>query len=541
MNLFLSFACSIIISIVLIPVLIKYATALRLVDQPNARKVHTVAIPRCGGIGLAAGAISAMSLFAPMQEEIFGLFIGGLIILTFGILDDRFDLHYKWKFLGQFLAVFAVMIGGVYIQYIPFNGLEVASLVFALPLTVFFVVGVINAVNLSDGLDGLAAGIMLLSFSAMVYLALEANGANGVKGAVVALAVAGGIVGFLWYNTHPAIVFMGDTGSQYIGFMAAFLSILLTQKINPALNPALPLLLLGLPILDTLTVMARRIRAGRSPFSPDKTHIHHKLMEYGFTHAEAVGCIYLIQGVFLGSAFAFRYSSDLIVIGIYLLISSTLLFLFYVASKTEWSLHPAYENKERRGWSLWRQNWLFQSCRCYINYALGLFVCSQLYCLRDRLYELSAENMIFIFTGFVFFILAPRKFKNIWIRFSLYISAIFADVMSDNFPEMAIHTHWIVDLFLVLLIAIVTIAIRVTRKSKFRLTTQDMLVVLFVFGGVLLIDVQYIEHMTLRLFCIVYALEYLLHREIYPFRFTCYSSSLAGLIILTLVFPTLNL
>ncbi len=539
MNLFLSLACSIIISIALIPVLIRYAAVLKLVDQPGGRKVHSVAIPRCGGIGLAAGAIPAMIIFAPMQPEVIGMFAGGLIILFFGILDDRFDLHYKWKFLGQFLAVASAILGGISLEYLPLNGLEPSPFVVTLPLTIVFVIGVINAVNMSDGLDGLAAGIMLLSFSAIIYLALEANG-NGTHGAIVALAVVGGIIGFLWYNTHPAVVFMGDTGSQFIGFMAAFLSILLTQKINPALNPALPLLLLGLPILDTLTVMVRRIRAGQSPFVADKTHIHHKFMEHGFTHAESVGCIYLLQGIFLTSAFVFRYSSDLLVISVYLAISSGILFSFYLASKTGWKLHKADIQAERRGPVIWRRNWVFQFCRHYINTALGVFILSQFYCLRERIFELSLEVYLAIFIGFVAFLLLPRKFQNVWVRFSLYISAIFANVMGESFPEMVVHTHWVVDVFLMLLIAVVTIAIRVTRKNKFRLTTQDMLVVLFVFGGILLIDIQYVEHMTLRLFCIVYALEYLLHREIYKFRLTCYSSALSGLLIMALVYPTLN-
>jgi len=322
MTLFFSFLTSIAISLVLIPFFMRYAGVLHMLDEPGERKVHAVAIPRCGGLGLSIGAVAAILLSAPIERELLGLVLGSVVILLFGVLDDRFELSYKWKFFGQFVAVFVAMAGGLGLTYVPFFGLDPVTVYITIPLTVIFVIGVTNAVNLSDGLDGLAAGIMLMTFSAIAFLSIDGGGLNV---AVMALAVAGGIVGFLWFNTHPAVVFMGDTGSQFIGFMAVFLAIYLTQNVNQTLNPALPLLLLGLPILDTLSVMVRRLRAGRSPFSPDKTHIHHRLMQYGFSHAEAVGSIYLIQGLYLASALKFRYSSDLLVIGTYLTISATLL------------------------------------------------------------------------------------------------------------------------------------------------------------------------------------------------------------------------
>jgi len=538
MTLFFSFVISIAISLVLIPLLMRYAGILNMLDEPGERKVHAVAIPRCGGIGISIGAVAAIFFSVPMERELLSLVLGSVVILLFGVLDDRFELSYKWKFFGQFIAVCVAMSGGLCITYVPFYGLDPATIYLTIPLTVIFVIGVTNAVNLSDGLDGLAAGIMLMTFSAIAFLSIDGDGLNV---AVMALAVAGGIVGFLWFNTHPAIVFMGDTGSQFLGFMAVFLAIYLTQHVNQTLNPALPLLLLGLPILDTLSVMVRRIRSGKSPFAPDKTHIHHRLMQYGFSHAEAVGSIYIIQGIFLASALKFRYSSDLLVIGTYLTISVTILLFFAWVTNSHWRLHQEDEGRDRRRSSLLRSNRLFQFCRHYINYGLAVFLASQLYFLVDRVLAMTNETFLLMLCAFLGYVISPKSLQDIWVRFSIYVAAIFASLMGAEFPEISIHNHWVVDIFLLTLIVVVSIAIRITRKTKFRMTTQDVLVFLFVFASLLLIDFKWIEHVTFRLFCLVYALEYLLHREIYKFRLTRYLAAISGILIVAVVLPTFYL
>lgn len=534
MNLFFAFSVPILVSIILIPVLIRYAGVLNMLDEPEERKVHEVAIPRCGGVGLFFGAFSAILIFLPLERELLSLVIGSIVIVIFGFLDDSFELNYKWKFFGQFLAVFGVILGGVTISFIPFNGLEPGTIYFTLPLTVIFVIGVTNAVNLSDGLDGLAAGIMLMTFAAIAFLAIDVE---GISVAIVALAVAGGIVGFLWFNAYPAIVFMGDTGSQYIGFMAVFLAVYLTQSVNQTLNPALPLLLLGLPILDTLSVIVRRISAGKSPFAADKRHIHHRLMEFGFSHAEAVGSIYLIQGIFLASALAFRHASDFLVIGTYLTISASILLFFYWAEESEWCLHKTRKDNDRRGLRMFRNDKLFQFCRHYINFSLAFFLFTQLYFLLDRIKELSIQVYLMMACLVMLYFFLPKVVQDIWVRFSIYIAAIFTSVMGQKFPEMLIHNHWLVDFFLFVLILVVSVAIRITRKTKFRTTTQDVLVVMFVIATIFLIDIKLVEHVTFRLFCLVYALEYLIHREIYKFRLSRYIATVSGIIIFTVSLP----
>jgi UDP-GlcNAc:undecaprenyl-phosphate GlcNAc-1-phosphate transferase len=203
---------------------------------------------------------------------------------------------------------------------------------FAIPLTVLAIVGVTNAINLSDGLDGLAGGICLLIFAGIGYLAyLDDNIIIGL----IALAMGGAIFGFLRFNTHPATIFMGDAGSQFLGFSAITLSLALTQGHPTALSPVLPLILLGFPVLDTLTVMVIRISRGRSPFSADKNHFHHNLMEFGFLHSESVLVIYIFQTVLLLAAVSLRFYSDWLLLAGYLLFSTIVLIGFSFAAKRE--------------------------------------------------------------------------------------------------------------------------------------------------------------------------------------------------------------
>jgi len=237
----------------------------------------------------------------------------------------------------------------------------------------------------------------------------------------------------------------------------------------------------------------------------------------------------------------FRYSSDLLVIGVFLAISASILLFFAWATSRQWHLHKELAGRDRRRSRLLRSNRLFHFCRHYINFGLAVFLAAQLYCLVDRIFSLTTEVYLLLFSAFFVFAISPKNLQDIWVRFSIYIAAIFASVMAADFPEIAIHNHWVVDVFLVSLIVVVSIAIRITRTTKFRMTTQDVLVLLFVFATLLLIDFKWIEHVTFRLFCLVYALEYLLHREIYKFRLTRYLAALSGILIIAMIFPTLHL
>jgi len=323
---------SVFITVSLIPIMTRLANRFQMVDFPNPRKVHTRPVPRIGGFAMALGAFIPIFLWISVDDFVRAYLAGAGVLVFFGLLDDMKGLGYKVKFAGQVLA-------GLVVVY--FGGVRIESLGTLLPgamqipdwfsflLSLVAIVGVTNAINLADGLDGLAGGITLLCFCCIGYLAyLEEN----TVVILLSLSLAGAIFGFLRYNTHPAVLFMGDTGSQLLGFSAIVLALKITQGDTP-LSPVLPLIILGFPVLDTLTVMAERIREGRSPFSPDKNHFHHRLIRLGLSHADAVFTIYLIQATMIVSAIIFKYHNDWMLIASYASFSIFVIIAFTVADR----------------------------------------------------------------------------------------------------------------------------------------------------------------------------------------------------------------
>jgi UDP-GlcNAc:undecaprenyl-phosphate/decaprenyl-phosphate GlcNAc-1-phosphate transferase len=328
----LIFSASLFISLVLVPLLIRYASSLGLVDQPDGlRKIHTKVIPRSGGLA----ALLPLIAFTQFNSlDIYHL-VAALVILCFGVMDDRFDLKVKWKFLGQIVASLLFLFCLSTSIKFPLGILLPNWIVLGYLGIFLFVLATTNAVNLADGLDGLAGGTVMLSLVVVSYLAWSVQ-FEAV--ALVALAIAGALFGFLRYNTHPAVVFMGDTGSQFIGFMLATLAILLTQSENNAYSPLLPLFLIGLPFIDTVMVMSIRIHEKRSPFSPDKKHLHHQLLSFGFKHHQSVAIIYLGHIVFLSSGYLLRFASDGIILSVYIFLASLILISLATAHRYQWKI-----------------------------------------------------------------------------------------------------------------------------------------------------------------------------------------------------------
>ena len=334
---------SMFITMALIPIL--RTTALRLnkgLDLPEQRKIHAVAKPRVGGIAMACGTLLPMLLWMEADRHINAVFIGAWIIVLFGILDDLKSLGWQAKICGQIAAAAVVVFYG---------GIKICSLgaclppdtllpdFISLPLTFLVIVGVTNAINLSDGLDGLAGGISLLIFICIAYLAHSVSGlTDSLFVATISVAVIGSIIGFLRFNTYPATVFMGDTGSQLLGFLAITLSVGLTQS-SQVISPALPLLLIGFPVLDTLTVMTERMSHGRSPFKADKNHFHHKLMRLGFYHTEAVVAIYAISALLIITGFTLRNYSEWLLMGFYAVFSGMVVAGFAYVEKKDCRLN----------------------------------------------------------------------------------------------------------------------------------------------------------------------------------------------------------
>lgn len=315
MQILYAFLLALSLASVLIPILIRMAGALGMTDTGGGRKVHQGVTPRTGGIAIVSGALASALLLLPPRPDLSAFLAAAVLLFVFGLLDDRYDLGYRPKLLGQTLAASVVaLFGGVLITRVPFLSNDTLPLTLALPFTVFVLVAITNAVNLSDGLDGLAGGISLIAVGALALLAYLADDLAAV---ILALAVMGATFGFLRFNTHPALLFMGDSGSQFLGFSAGVLAVVVTQLSDPALSPVLPVMLLGMPILDTFMVMTGRIARGASPFAADRTHLHHRLLDSGLDQTEAVGLIYGAQFVLAILAYFLRYSADWFVLFVY--------------------------------------------------------------------------------------------------------------------------------------------------------------------------------------------------------------------------------
>ncbi|MCI1694711.1 glycosyltransferase family 4 protein [Aneurinibacillus aneurinilyticus] len=331
MNYVYGFILSLVVTLIATPLVKKFAIYIGAVDKPNHRKVHQRLMPRMGGLAIYIGfSLAYWLLFPPFLEgmgissrEALGIFLGGTIIVLVGALDDRFELSPKLKLLGQILAAAVVVFYGLRIEFInlPFQGiLSFGWDWIAIAITVFWIIGITNAVNLIDGLDGLAAGVSGIATAAIMIVALFV-----MPNPVVALYCAillGGIVGFLRYNFHPAKIFMGDTGALFLGFNLAALSIMGFKNVT-LFAFIMPILILGVPLSDTIFAMLRRY-LNKKPISvADKEHLHHCLLAMGLSHRSSVLAIYGLSVLFATAAIVFSQSylwGAFIIVGVLLVV-----------------------------------------------------------------------------------------------------------------------------------------------------------------------------------------------------------------------------
>ncbi|MED4955602.1 MraY family glycosyltransferase [Paenibacillus macerans] len=302
----IGFIVSLGLALGLTPLVKKFAFAVGAVDVPNARKVHTRIMPRLGGLGIFASFIIAMFLLFPFIPEIFTLrevnfikafLVGGSITVLLGALDDRFDLPAKLKFLVQIATACIVVFGfDIRIEFanIPFHSYAAVETWIAIPFTILWIVGVTNAINLIDGLDGLAAGVSAIAIGTIAVMAFVMG---NVMVALLCLLLLGSILGFLYFNFHPAKIFMGDSGALFLGFCLALLSLLGFKQVA-IVSFLTPLILIGVPLSDTMFAIVRRWMQKKPIFSPDKGHLHHCLRELGFSHRQTVLIIYGIAAFF---------------------------------------------------------------------------------------------------------------------------------------------------------------------------------------------------------------------------------------------------
>ncbi len=479
----LFFCCiiAVFVTMVLIPPLMRSSTWLHIVDMPEARKVHTEVIPRVGGIAMVAGALLPMVMWLTPQRETIGFIIGVVVILFFGVWDDRKNLDYRLKFLGQIIAVLIVVLyGGVSIKYLPLFDDYPLSQFAATTFTIFALLGITNAINLADGLDGLAGGTMLLSLGMIAIMAYIVDGTELV---LIAVSVIGSILGFLRFNTHPARVFMGDGGSQFLGFSVGVLVIRLTQEVSPALSPAVAIMILGLPILDTLMVMTQRIYEGRSPFSPDKNHIHHKLLALGLDHYQAVFLIYVAQSVLVLGAFFLRFQSDLLILGLYTSFCLLVLVFFQNAKRLGWHVHPP---QDRRKNSLIARGvrWLRQDQRLIkaVHYFSVISISIYFLVVAAAAGRVPADIgilswMLLAVLLFLYYKRSGRPVNTIE-RAGAYVAAVFIVYLVQVAPGPLANYIQYSNFFFVLLAIAIGLGFRFSQADRFRITPMDFLVIL---------------------------------------------------------------
>jgi len=305
--LFLAMAAALVASIILTPLVIKLAIRIGAVDHPNYRKVHASVMPRIGGLAIFGAFLIGYAILLPKDEHATGILIGALIIITLGFLDDMLEITAKAKLAGQLAAAIVVVAwGGLQIEFVnlPFIG-QFDFGYLSIPITIIWIIGITNAINLIDGLDGLAAGVSTIALIAIAVMAMIMGNVFVVATAAI---LAASSLGFLFYNFHPAKIFMGDTGSLFLGFMISVLALLGFKNVA-VVALIIPVIILGIPISDTFFAIVRRIRMKQSITAPDKSHLHHCLLRSGFSHRQTVLIIYALAILFGVAAVLFSQAT----------------------------------------------------------------------------------------------------------------------------------------------------------------------------------------------------------------------------------------
>ncbi|MCM3743925.1 undecaprenyl/decaprenyl-phosphate alpha-N-acetylglucosaminyl 1-phosphate transferase [Sporosarcina luteola] len=305
--LFLAMAAAFIASIILTPLVIKFAFRIGAVDRPNYRKVHASVMPRIGGIAIFGAFVIGYLLLTPSDEHAIGILVGALIIIITGFLDDMLEISAKAKLFGQLAAAIVVVTwGGLQIEFInlPFFGpFDFGYL--SIPITILWIIGITNAINLIDGLDGLAAGVSTIALISITVMAVIMGDVFVVATAAI---LAASTLGFLFYNFHPAKIFMGDTGALFLGYMISVLALLGFKNVA-MISLVIPIIILGVPISDTFFAIIRRIRMKQPISAPDKSHLHHCLLRAGFSHRQSVLIIYGLAILFGVAAVLFSQAT----------------------------------------------------------------------------------------------------------------------------------------------------------------------------------------------------------------------------------------
>ena len=315
-----------LVSVLLVPIVKKIANHVGAIDKPDKRKVHTKPTPRMGGLAIFLSFVFGYILFAESNYQMMSILIGGFILILLGIFDDINPIKARYKLLVQLIAAsIVVFYGNIYLHEISAFGLYIHFGAFGFPLAVLFITAIINAINLIDGLDGLAAGISSIYFLTISIIALILNRLGGFD-STLALIMLGATLGFLVHNFPPATIFMGDTGSMFLGYIISIIS-LLGYKAMTVTSLFVPIMIIFLPIIDTLLAILRRLLKGCNVGEPDKEHIHHQFLKLNKSTRKTVLIMYSISLLCAVISIFYTLGNNNVAIVLYLMLMIIIAFL----------------------------------------------------------------------------------------------------------------------------------------------------------------------------------------------------------------------
>ncbi len=343
-NIFEIVLVTFLVSVILVPIAKKVAYHINALDIPNERKIHKVPIPRLGGLAIFGSFLIGYVLYGDVTTQMLSILIGSFLIVIVGIIDDIKPVRALYKFIVQTVAALIVVIyGQIYFTEITFLGLNLKfNLVTSYALSTFFILAISNAINLIDGLDGLCSGISSIYFVTIAIIAFILNKIGGLD-IILALIMLGATLGFLVYNFPPAKIFLGDTGSVFLGFMISIIA-LLGFKVATLTSLVIPITVLSIPIIDTGMAILRRLLKHKSIATPDKEHFHHQLLKLNFSPRISILIIYLINIIFsvVSILYVINDSREAIILYVVLLI-----LLLFVILKTD-ILYDHSKNKKNK-------------------------------------------------------------------------------------------------------------------------------------------------------------------------------------------------
>lgn len=324
LRILLALAVSVCSALLLTPQVKKFAVSVGAVDQPSARRINDHPVPRMGGIAIFCGFMLSVLLFADLTQQVKGIIIGTLIIAVMGGMDDMYNLPPWIKFIGQFAAAGVAIGSGVVVDGVT-NWISIGDTVFinevlSYILTALWIVGCTNAINFIDGMDGLAVGMTTISAGTLFFISLRVADSNV---SVILTCLIGACLGFLPYNWNPAKIFMGDVGSQMLGYVLSTVSVIGLFKMHALVTMLLPVLAMAVPLADTIFAIVRRLLKGQSPFKADKGHFHHRLLALGLSQKQVVIFLYsisIVLGIFAYMLVGSTRKTKVIYIGVAFLI-----------------------------------------------------------------------------------------------------------------------------------------------------------------------------------------------------------------------------